>query len=227
MKQIYLVAIVLSLFFSVKSQDRVNKSPIVWDAKSQPLTTSVGWILNDKTGKWVSSPNLIKEEFWDIDYSQQFNSIQFRTFKYNEKNYYTLIVKKVGVYWDYPTIGRGHHTFPQHCVYILTEDEFNKIKTLDSVCILKMQLANSSEYYDVVYKKQNPESFITGALRQNLEKTGIDYGFYNMKIIKTKSNGKYVYRFLLPTNSYISENIDLSSKYFEIPSISSLVTLSK
>ena len=220
-------AIALIASVSVFSQDRVDKKSIIWETKSQPFTSSIGWVLDEKTGKWVSSPNLIKEEFWNIEYTQQFNSLQFRMLKYDNKNYYAFIIKKIGVYWDYPSIGRGFHTFPQQYVYVLEEEEFNKLKTLDSECTIKMKFANSSEYYYVVDKKESAESFITNTVRKELDNTGISYGYYNMKIIKTTSKGKTVFRFLLPTNSYTSENIDLSNKYFESTSISQLVTLLK
>ena len=222
MKKLLVLSMVLASFVSY-GQNRTNKLEIIWCENYTPLTNAVGWVQNEKSGKWVSGINLIKDEFYEIEYNNQFNSIQFRGFNYKEQKYYALVIKKVGVYWDYPALGRGFHTFPKTLVYILNNEEFDKLKNITSECVLKTNIAGDNMEYE-----QGNETFIKNSIRTYLEDKRDNYGYYDyFKIIKTKSNGKDTYRFKLPETTDKENDIDFTKMYFETPTINQFTTLVK
>jgi hypothetical protein len=219
-KLLVVTGLVLSSIVSY-SQSRVNKSEIKWSENYTPLTNATGWIQDEKSGKWISGVNVIKEEFYDIEYTNQFNSIQFRGFDYKEKKYYAMVIKKIGVYWDYPTIGRGFHTYPKTLIYVLPSEEFNKLKTVNDEYTINTIIAGDNMEYE-----QGNETFIKNSVRMFMEETKNDSEYYNhFKVIKTKSNGKDVYRFNLPEDSL--EEVNFKKMYFEVGSINKFTTLLK
>lgn len=144
MKNVFLLCTLLFCMLFSQAQERENKQlPKIQATNLGQITSAKGWMIQ-KDGQWISRSNripiCIENEYKSlIDYEEtgrgftNFVSYQFKEIKIDTTTYVILLYKsKTGLY-KYPDIERGWIPYTSVYYYILSKNEFNKIKDFDFV----------------------------------------------------------------------------------------------
>lgn len=169
MKLIHQIIFLIFLFniFSLKSQDRLDRSKISFIDSSLIIKTSTGWIYNKVLGEWISHPNVISEDKSLISKTDgiNFKTIQTKKININNKNYYILIISSLEWFWKYPSISEGYNEYDQVTGYIFDDIEYNKLQKflVDSnnieCCINTSKIVVIGNKYDSWVANDVGESF--------------------------------------------------------------------
>jgi hypothetical protein len=80
-------------------QARVETATSKFESKSPKLLKATGWVLNDRTGKWVSNANVLDDKICtgnciNMNSWGSFKWMQFATIKHDNKKYYVLLIEE-------------------------------------------------------------------------------------------------------------------------------------
>jgi hypothetical protein len=114
----------------VKAQDRINENIYTFQQSSDLITNIVGWVYNNE-GQWVSNENFIcqtKDSYMnDKRFSKSANSIQVKSFIYNDEIKYVLIISFNGGHYRYPELKIEWIDYTEYMVFSLTSEQINSI----------------------------------------------------------------------------------------------------
>jgi hypothetical protein len=222
MKKLLLILIVLVFTNLVFGQDRVNRPKLSFEGTSEILSTSVGWHYNKTLGEWIDYPNVIsKDDSYKTRFKSlagpylmskslyTFNTLQVKSFTFNNTKYYALIVDKWSGRYRYPTIEEDWIQFKNIDCYILTESEYSKLQNYEKVTF-------------ITYVPMNLEfeGYSETKLLDLIQTKLLSYNGSNPSSIKdlmyiTKTSEDKI-RFLTPHYYFTSrEEVDFNNIYFE------------
>ena len=191
----------------------------VFEKSSGIITKAKGWGRDDVSGKWFYSNNVLEkrsvanvEKLNPISMSyeeQNFLSIQTKKLKYNNENYYVLMIKKYVGTFKYPTILKDWNYSEVMESYIFPEDEYVKLYNITEHTVLHTTFHYSRPIkFDEEYFLEAFHSYIVPK-SQSFE--------YEFVLRKVTSNGQEVVRFLLPYNDPHFHRYNINMTYFELP----------
>jgi len=207
-------------------QERVNRVELHFQSSSDKLIKATGWDYNSTLGEWINYKNVIND---DKDFkgkykmlqgaymmsrtNQNFISIQTKTVTYKGIKYYVLIVKKWQGEYEYPYIQEDWYEYKSTEGYIFKENEYNKLKNINSLIVLKTKHKVS---IGSKYEKYNEQKFLD-LIQTELSSKQDDFSIvYKFPILKSKEGA---IRFCVPdyfTSSDPTYNFD--KRYFETDS---------
>lgn len=135
------------------AQPRVDgDKPLVISKTSQVISNPIGWSYDDITKKWCGYIGVIYDEYKNnnkkpiapsisgiSDYffkstnNHSVLSMQMKETKIDTITCYLLYVQRYWIEWDYPAIQRGRHNYKEFAIYVLPEEEYNKLWDLDTI----------------------------------------------------------------------------------------------
>jgi hypothetical protein len=208
--------IVLLMFISlaqVFGQERVNRSKISFDNKSEVLEKATGWKYNSTLGEWIDYPNIMSDNktykqypsLWGAELmskTSSFLTIQIKSTIINNIKYYILITEGWEGAYEYPEIKENWEMSKTIHGYIFTESEYNKLKNFDKLVELQTYciVSTSSYVYD--------EVIFLDLIQTELQKRHSQFIAFTFPVMKS-TDGKV--RFCLP--SY--DTYDFRVGYFE------------
>lgn len=203
----------------VKAQDRINENVYTFQQSSDLITNIVGWKYNADEGQWVSNENFIYHEkksyLNDKRISKGANSIQIKSFIYNDEIKYVLILAFNGGHYRYPNIRADWVSYTEYMVFSLTSEQINSIFNITEY----MSFILPCVVYDNYYEKRSENWIIRQIIENDKEfyesEKDIPNNFslciYSRRISIKK--WKDVVRF-----NYLGvSNNDMENSYFEIP----------
>ena len=230
MKKLLVFSMVLVSFVSY-GQDRVDLSTPSWSGEYQSITKSIGWKYNSDIGKWVSNENTIYPKKLDYIFygAINFTKIQIKELNFESKKYYVLLIDELDNYYKYPAIRQDPVEFKKITGYVIDEVDFNKLKNIDDEVTIRTIRAESITNINEP-NEQNVDRGFRVRLGGVLNKKSSKFS-YVFKVKKTMSEGKIVYRFLLPITLYDGKDFDtkkvyetrnINDEYFEVSDFSVL-----
>ncbi len=223
------ILLLLTLFLSVSSvfsQTRTNRSELRFINSSEKLSSSTGWMYNEKRGEWVDYENVISDntdyktkyksltgQFMMSRLTQNFIDIETKSFNINEKSYFVVMVRKWRGRYKYPTIYEDWYSWEEVQGFIFTEEEYSKILDFNGEIKLVtgyyVSLGSFYEKYD--------ETVFLDLIQTELksDKSYSSTGGYRFPVLKTKSEETEVIRFYVPQLFTKYSNYDFEKKYFE------------
>jgi hypothetical protein len=227
MKKTLLFAIILFVgILNVKAQSRTNKVMLEFNSKTPKITSAVGWMKNDKTGKWIENKNVVSDKkvssSWKSHVSQNFKWLQFSTITKNGKDYYVFLYEKEDGEYKYPNIYEDWKPEIRTCFVVFSKAQYNKIKTqvqLNTGKNIKMTSKISgymSDRFKILggehlYNEDNLLAKITKAIETP------SYSNICFIINAQVTDGANVLRFRIPESCYSSEE-KMATAYFEVKS---------
>lgn len=223
-KKALLISVSIFLTINTFAQGRENKVNLKFEAKSEKLTTAVGWEKNKETGKWIDNKNVIKDRTctaYGVSYVlQNFKWIQFSTIKHNGVELYVLLNERQGGEYKYPNIRENwepntqtHFLVFDSTDYKKLQDAINSKEAVDIKISSKISGVMSDRYIilkgEYLYNEENLLAKITNAI----EKKG--YSETCFVINSQKVDGVDVIRFRLPESCNSNEN-NTQEAYFEV-----------
>lgn len=218
---IFILAILLS---SVSfGQERVNREKLSFDTTSLVLSKANGWAFNSVSGEWVDYENVIsdvkdyKEKYASLQgewmmsrISQNFKTIQTKTFTYKGTSYFIIMVTKWSGAYKYPNIKEDWYTFELTIGYIFTKEEYQKLFNINNSLELKTKRV---VYLGSKYESYDETKFLDLIQLELSKETNIYSIEYKFPILKSEEGA---IRFYLP--DYFSKytgKIDFEKAYFE------------
>ncbi|MFY7944227.1 MAG: hypothetical protein ACOVNZ_06575 [Crocinitomicaceae bacterium] len=204
-------------------QSRVNRPELSFEKATETLEMATGWMLNTETGKWIENGNVINDEidqsYWISHIYQNFNWIQFATFKQkNITNYILLFESKSGEY-RFPNIQEDWEEENRTYFFILDSLQYNQIKVVVNSKKQKdfhftfKKYGYITDRFQILggehtYSEQNLLNKISSTLKGEVSTD------YCITINSQHVDGKDVVRFRLPENCLIAKKT--KDAYFEV-----------
>ncbi|AWH86169.1 hypothetical protein HYN59_14095 [Flavobacterium album] len=216
---------------AINAQERIDRPDLKFEKSSQVLTEATGWIYNKSSGKWMENLNTITTDkpYSDskraIEYmrsrsSSTFNKLQIKTITYNNTPYYILVMERWAGSYKYPSIQKDWQTGIRNYAYIISEEEYNKLRNIQN----SIEVLVEGDVYIYEYDETKLLDEIQNELikidqqkaletpkkkkQKNEEKKG-----RKMLFLVTKSTEGQI-RFKLPMTIYGSAP-DFSQEYYE------------
>ena len=227
MKKTLLLLILFLSVSSVFSQTRTNRSELSFTNSSEKLSSSTGWMYNEKLGEWIDFENVIssdksyKTEYKSLvggkymysRYRQNFIDIETKSLSINENLFFVVMVKKWNGRYEYPSISENWYSWIEVEGFIFPEEEYSKI--LDFTGEIKLvtkyhvHLGSSYENYD--------ETVFLDLIQTEMDSDISNYSStYTFPVLKTKSDEIEVIRFYVPQVFASYSYLDFEKKYFEV-----------
>ena len=144
MKKIALTTIMVFISYIALSQPRVDGKVTAKILRSSSIISDiVGWEYDMTTKKWCGYYNTLRNIYSQnneipkrispskMSACDNIISIQIKTVLFNGRKYYLLIIPYYSGDWRYPEILRDWYFGKVNNVYILKEEEYEKMKKLD------------------------------------------------------------------------------------------------
>ena len=144
MKKIALTTIMVFISYIALSQPRVDGKVTAKILRSSSIISDiVGWEYDMTTKKWCGYYNTLRNIYSQnnkipkrispskMSACDNIISIQIKTVLFNGRKYYLLIIPFYSGDWRYPEILRDWYFGKVNNVYILKEEEYEKMKKLD------------------------------------------------------------------------------------------------
>lgn len=209
-KIIFILVALLATTFTSYAQDRVNGVNYNFNSYSKQVTNIVGWCFNYNEEKWIDNSNFIflekKPSYYnDKRLSCGVNSVQVRTFQYNEKLHYVLIISFNSGRYRYPSIQEDWYDFVEYKVYHLTKEEYDFIVNPTEYRCFDIPCVKYHNYYG----DYNNNRVIREVIANN------KYSMGGFAITKYKNVIRFIYR-----NTHNDYDWDTNKlmwvKYFEV-----------
>lgn len=225
-KIIYIILFSSTLIFS---QERKNREELSFFKESEIIKKALGSSYNNQLGEWIDNKNCIYENKKRTNKSlakQNFISLQFKLVKFKSENYYVLIIPSLNYSYKYVYSEVGFYNYKEMNLYIFSEKEYNKIKSIKDE--IKLSTTMHSNIRSGNFRKNK---LILDKIQSTIEnelnksdfdkkyRNGIDY-IFPIKLVESKS--KLNIRFLLPVWShYLKESeydydFNFKEEYFEL-----------
>ncbi len=203
----YTISLIIIVFFTsnmIFCQERINAEELKFNKSSDTIYKAKGWVYDNIKEKWISHDNFLSNE--ENNYSsgileshidQNFIFFHSKMLSINEKNYFVLFVKKYEGHYTYPSIRQDWNIEQKNYAYIFDENEFNKLKSSDSL----IELSSTTI---VAFNEKISDNELINLIRLELGKK--PYLVYTFPVKSTVSSGINFKRFYLPSTSK-SKNI--------------------
>lgn len=241
MKKIFTIITICCVASITLAQPRVNgKGPIKIEKVSQVITDPPGWLYDKYTSnKWCGYYGLLWANYKNNDkkpiqtslanranidgpeYGQLRNisTIQMKRTKIDTTTIYLLYISSWYVTFDYEYIREGPHYHKQYEVFLLSEDTYKMLWTLDTG-ITKIPIINHVGYTGNNEKNMliqlNDAKYLTPTVYKYSPQSRVDEYIWN---IKKEEDGTI--RFVAPIDLKSIEgswrgNPDFKEEYFEV-----------
>ena len=220
MKKIFTLLFCLFTIVMVKAQDRINENVYTFQQSSDLITNIVGWKYNADEGLWISNENFIyhkKNSYLnDKRFSKGANSIQVKSFIYNDEIKYVLILAFNGGHYIYPNIREDWVSYTEYMVFSLTKEQLDVILNPIEYKLFLLPCIVYGNYYE-----KRSENWIIRQIIENDKEfyeskkdipINLSLCIYGQKISIKK--WKDVVRFNF---GMINDDILMENSYFEIP----------
>ena len=153
MKKFISIIVVLFTIVIGYSQERVNAPIYKFNNSSDILKNIMGWCFNDISGQWCDNKNFIypsklySEPESEISHNNV-NHIQLKSFEYNNKIHYVMIIYFKSGHYKYPHIKRDWIDYNKYNVYYFTEDEYNIITQPNEYNCLELSYISHYQKYE-------------------------------------------------------------------------------
>jgi hypothetical protein len=196
----YIISLIIIVFITsvtAISQERINTEELKFNKSSDTIYKAKGWVYDNINGKWISHDNLLSNEennnnsgILESQIDQNFILFHSKMLSVGEKNYFVLFVKKFEGHYTYPSIRQDWNIEKKQYAYVFDENEFNKLKSSDSLIELSSKTL-------VSFNENISDNELINLIKLELSKT--PYLEYTFPFKSTISNGVNVKRFYLPS----------------------------
>lgn len=215
-----LLFVTITLF----SQARVSKPTLKFESKSPKLLKATGWVLNDRTGKWVSNANVLDDKpctgecvlsnSWGA-----FKWIQMAKIIYNGEKKYVLMYERsegafVGRYnSEWITFKDTHYLVIDSTQYASLKAAVNEKSGKDFYVTGKVSGYQSGKNASLGGEFAYTEPNLLAKIYHDMD---LPYQKVNFVINAQTLEGKDIVRFTLPAEDFIAKPV-IDNRYFELP----------
>lgn len=215
MKKILFILMACFCITCVNAQDRIDEISYSFISESEIVSNITGWLYNGNEGKWIDNHNCIyyKKESYANDkrFSLGLNTVQIKSFNYNDDIKYVLIISFNGGHYRYRSIQEDWRSYTEYAVFNLTDEQYNYIVNPNEYT----QFVTSCFTYDNYYEKRTDNWII----RQIISRYELKYlDKYKLAIKKYKDVIRFIYAEDKSYGHYdYTDDITMNKRYFEIP----------
>jgi len=178
-------------------QERINSEELKFNKSSDTIYEAKGWVYDNIKGKWISHDNFLSNEeniyssgILESQIDQNFLFFLSKILSISEKNYFVLFVKKYEGHYTYPSIRKDWNIEQKHYAYVFDENEFNKLKSSDSL----IELSSTTV---VAFDDKISDNDLINLIKLELGKE--PYLVYTLPVKSTVISGVNFKRFYLPS----------------------------
>ena len=213
----------LFAYQKAKAQPRVDGGTSVNVIKSSPVVTNfIGWAYDETTEKWCGYYNTLYAKYRnnnktprrmvpdDMAFFDNVVSLQIKKVKYEGETYYLLLSARYEGRYEYPTIEEGWYSKKVTDMYVLSSEEYSKMKSL-STGITTIFISAHTTYggFPIGYF----DDFSTALL--NIFKENEKFSQHNFYKLYVKKENERTYRFQKIT--HLDLDLGEKSSYYKRP----------
>lgn len=224
---VFLAGLVIPVF--VSAQVRTSSEVISYIDQSESFTSATGWYYDSKYEEWIDNPNAICEKEYKSSWDewvaqsrgiQNFKNFKFCSVEYNGKKYYILRIEYYEGYYRYPNIRDGWTSRTLTGLFLYSENDYNKLKSLETMANGSSITLNTLYYCAAILYPDEKEKELLVDI-QNFIKQGAksSVAYKPFKIYKSTEGD---IRFYLPNSK---TNANFNKYYFEttVPELSKII----
>lgn len=204
MKKILILLYILFSSSIINAQDRNNEVQYKFENSSDLVTDIIGWKFDNSEGIWVHNQNfisLISSPYLKYDrFSKRANSIQIKTYLYNEEIRYVLIISFNDRHY------RNHNLvdYIEYMIFSLTKEQLDIILNPEDYTLFTLPYITYNNYW-----AKRSENWIIRSVIENNKSS------YRIKTLTIK-RWKDVIRFCYFDYKSDFNDLLMKSEYFEV-----------